>query len=200
MKKSSFTKRKYVIIGSILLIVIIIGVFYFWKLQQKDQPIINTTTNSTPVSTATVTAVDPKIQEFGIKIDKLNILAPVIKNVDGSDKPAYERALKKGVAQFDGTALPDEPGNIFIFGHSSADVKSDYSKIFAGLNDLEKDDEITLYYQNNEYKYKVTDKRIVEATDLSVAAKGGKKILTLMTCWPIGSNLKRLVVVAKLDQ
>jgi sortase A len=196
MKKSLFKTREYVIVGIILLLLIIVGAFYFWKSQHKDKPTINITTDSTPVSAATITPVDPKIKEFGLEIDKLNILVPVIKNVDANDKPAYEQALKKGVAQFDGTALPGEPGNIFIFGHSSADIKSDYSKIFVGINDLEKNDEIILYYQNNEYKYKVKEKKIVKATNLSVAAKGDKEMLTLMTCWPIGTKAKRLIVIA----
>ena len=34
------------------------------------------------------------------------------------------------------------------------------------------------------------------------ALKGdeGKKLMTLMTCWPIGTTLNRLLVIAELDE
>ena len=150
--------------------------------------------SKTPTPTSTI---DPKIQEFGLKIDKLDILVPIVKEVDGDDKTAYNEALKGGVAHYKGTALPGEGNNVFIFGHSSAEVKTDYAKTFAKLNDLEKGDEIIVYYQNNEHKYKVKNKEIVEATDLSVLKKSKEEILTLMTCWPIGTKDKRLIIRAE---
>lgn len=178
--------------------VAVLSTFSGYKISKRSQKASRICVfRATPTPLATATPIDPKIKEFGLKIDKLNIIVPVVKNVDGSDKAAYEKALKGGVAHFKGTTLPGEKGNIFIFGHSSAEVKSDYSKVFVSLNDLEKDDEIVVYYQNEEHKYKIKEKKIVEATDLSVLEKGKKEILTLMTCWPIGTKEKRLIVRAE---
>ncbi|MCX6809996.1 MAG: class D sortase [Candidatus Berkelbacteria bacterium] len=197
MKKFLFKTRKNSTIGGLLVLIIIVGAFYLWKLHRNDGSIINVLVSRTPTLSPTPTSIDPKIKDFGLKIDKLNILVPVIKNVNGSDKAIYNTALKNGVAHFKDTALPGEKGNIFIFGHSSAEIKADYSKIFAKLNDLEKGDEIIIFYQGKDYKYKVKNKDIVEATDISVLDKGKKEILTLMTCWPIGTKDKRLIIRAE---
>jgi len=151
---------------------------------------------STDTQSATPNGPDQKLKDFGLKIEKLDLLVPVIKNVDGGNKAKYNDALQNGVAHFNGTGLPGEKNNIFIFGHSSSETKGDYSKIFAKLNDLEKGDEMIVYYENKERKYKVKEKKIVEATDLSVLDKTKKETLTLMTCWPIGTKDKRLIIVS----
>ncbi len=195
-----FLKNNYrwLIIIAVVILIIVLEWVFLKNRYNRNQPLPPKTCSCASLTpTPTPTRIDPKIKEFGLKIDKLNILVPVIKDVDGSDKTFYNKALQNGVAHFKGTALPGEKGNTFIFGHSSADVKGDYSKIFATLNDLEEEDEIVIYYENNEHKYKVKEKKIVEATDLSVLKKGKKEILTLMTCWPIGTKEKRLIVRAE---
>ena len=89
--------------------------------------------------------------------------------------------------------LLNRPTGLF----ADSPIKGDYAKIFANLNDLEQDDEIIVYYQSDEHKYKVQSKEIVEATDMSVLDKTQKEILTLMTCWPVGTKDKRLVIRAE---
>lgn len=146
-------------------------------------------------------SIDKRLFEFGLNITKISALLPVVANVDGTNKTAYNKALLSGVAHYKGTALPGEGSNIFIFGHSSTwNGTGQYAEAFAKLNDLEKGDEVIVYYQNKEYKYKVTAKEIIAAEDFSYLEPTKKPQLTLMTCWPIGSNLKRLVVVAKIEQ
>ena len=195
MKKLFQKYKKSLVISIIILLVIVTGLVLTFITEKKNtSPKICV---FSPTPTPASTPVDLKIMEFGLKIKKLNILVPVIKDVDGKNKTIYNNALKEGVAHFKGTALPGEKGNIFIFGHSSAEIKSDYSKAFASLNDLEKEDEVMVFYQNSERKYKVIEKRVVEATDISVLAKGKKEVLTLMTCWPIGTKEKRLIVKAE---
>lgn len=192
MKKLRLNK-KFTLAGLIVLVIGAGAYFALWQEGLKPSVLVSIKdATSTPSAT-----VDPKILDFGLKIDKINVLVPVIKNVDGADKAVYNDALKNGVAHFAGTALPGEARNIFIFGHSSSDVKSDYSKIFARLDDLATGDEISVYLEGKEHKYKVSDKKVVEADDLSVLEKGNKEELTLMTCWPIGTKAKRLIVRAK---
>lgn len=142
---------------------------------------------------------DILIKKFGIKIEKIGVLAPVIKDVSGTEKSVYNKALEKGVAHFKGTSLPNEGSNIFIFGHSSKILgKGPYAEIFAELGELEKGDEIIIYYQGKEIKYTVFEKDIVEKNDLSVLEPTKKEQLTLMTCWPIGSAAKRLIIKSRI--
>ena len=152
-----------------------------------------TETAATPVETK---AED--LGDFYLSVDKLAIKAPIIQGIDPANKAKYDEALKDGVAHMIGTALPGAgKGNIFIYGHSSSTVGSKYSKIFASLNDLSAGDEVAIHYNKADYKYSVSSKKIVAKTDLSVLDQTKEETLTLMTCWPIGTDNKRLVVIAK---
>jgi LPXTG-site transpeptidase (sortase) family protein len=114
----------------------------------------------------------------------------------------FMEELRKWVVRYPGTALPWETGNVFIFGHSSNFpwVKSDYNDIFALLDKLEKDDEIIIYYMQKKYVYRVTDHKEVKPGDVKTLESRDKsrKELSLMTCWPVGTTLDRLIVFAEL--
>jgi len=61
------------------------------------------------------------------------------------------------------------------------------------------DDSFYLTYQGKVYKYKVFDKKVVEATEIDYLNPNTRKNqATLMTCWPPGTTLKRLVVLGEL--
>lgn len=141
---------------------------------------------------------DPgKIAQFEISIPKIEVAVPVVPNVDGTSEKAYDEALKMGVAHFQGTGLPSAGSNIFIFGHSSSVFGTGkYDKIFAKLNNLAAGDTVTLNFNNKAYNYTVASKKVISATDTSVIAPTDSEQLTLMTCWPVGSDQKRLVVVS----
>jgi len=183
--------RLGLLLGLVLVILIISGVLVY-KLSVKDKT-VSADVSSSPTPSAETSVLD---KNFGLEIDKLSISVPIIKDVDGSDKDKYNKALKKGLAHYKGTALPGEKGNIFIFGHSSSDEAGSYGKVFAKLNDLARGDLIRVYYQFKQYDYEVYEKKIVEATDLYVLDRGDKEKLTLMTCWPVGTKDKRLVVIS----
>lgn len=133
--------------------------------------------------------------EFSISVPKLEIFdARVL--VD-------ELKFDKNLSHFPGTALPGEAGNSFITGHSVlpqfADTKN-YRAIFTKLSSLEIGDDIVVELDGNKFNYIVQYSKVVEPEDLSVLApiSSTGKNLTLMTCVPPGTNIKRLVVVATL--
>jgi len=197
MKKLFSSNKKFFLLIILIIITASANAYLIIKLIQSNRPAPEV--NTVSLALVPMSTIDPKIKNFGLKIKKLDILVPVVKNVSGKDKAAYNDALKDGVAHFEGTSLPGGKENIFIFGHSSAEIKSDYDKVFAKLNDLEKNDEIIILYEGKQYKYKIKNKDIVEATDISVLEKGKKEVLTLMTCWPIGTKDKRLIIRAEPD-
>ena len=106
--------------------------------------------------------------------------------------------------RYPGTAEPGDKGNVFIFGHSSNYpwVKSDYNSIFALLDELQNGDEIIIYYFQKKYVYKVTDRAIVKPGDVKTleSRNPDKKELSLMTCWPIGTTLERIILFAELQE
>ncbi|MDD5552083.1 MAG: class D sortase [Candidatus Pacebacteria bacterium] len=185
-------KITLLILGVFLSLIIILGCFYISKNIEID----NKDYFFRPRKEDKVSSV---IKNFGIKIDKINVFAPIVKNVDGANKNIYKRELKKGVAHMKGTAFPGEGSNIFIFGHSSSEIGwGKYAKIFAKLGELKVGENIIIYYKNKKYHYEVFDKEIIEKTEISVTKPTKKEQLTLMTCWPIGTAKKRLIIKAKL--
>ncbi len=132
-------------------------------------------------------------------IPALDISAP-IQYVQTTDENELQQKLRDGVGHYPDTAMPGEEGNVFIFGHSSYYWWDwfQYANIFANLEKINIGDKILVYYQNKLFIYEVKQTKVVEASDMSVLEQGNGKELTLMTCTPIGTNLKRFIVVAEL--
>lgn len=134
-------------------------------------------------------------EKFSISIPKLKI-EDAITRTDNLD-------FKKNLSHFPGTALPGELGNSFITGHSVLPQFSDpknYNAIFTKLSDLEIGDKINIEVEGQKYQYIVQYSKVVDPHDLSVLnpiSENGKN-LTLMTCVPPGTNIKRLVVITSL--
>jgi len=143
----------------------------------------------------------PKSTDFGVIIPKIGGNEKVIPNVDPSNEKEYLQALTHGIAHAKGSAFPGMNGNTYLFAHS-ADVFWNavrYNAAFYLLKELEKGDEIVVFFQGKRYNYYVYDKKTVEANDIKyiTANVGAGETLVLQTCWPPGTTWKRLLVFAK---
>jgi sortase A len=144
--------------------------------------------------------VVPVNTTFSIQIPKIGVNAIVVKNVDPYNPAIYQQALTQGVAHAKGSGLPGFPGNVFIFAHSANSwyQANQFNAIFYLTEKLNIGDEITINYENSVYKYTVAEKKIVKSTEINYLTNSGKNSsLTLMTCWPPGTTLSRLIIVAK---
>lgn len=207
--KSKKTKRKFPVRGhaKIAKIAFISGLALFLAglaiFFLTFYPALYQETRYAFISPKVPTAIKPVNIDFGIVIPKIQANAKVIDNVDPFNPKIYQVALTKGVAHALGTAYPGQPGNDFIFAHSSVDwyVATRYNSVFYLLHRLEKGDEIDLYYHSKKYRYSVTEKTVVDPADVSYLRRGIKdtSTLTLMTCWPPGTNYKRLIIRAKIN-
>ena len=111
--------------------------------------------------------------------------------------------LKKSLIQYPQTALPGQLGNTVVFGHSVLpqffNPKS-YLTIFSTLYKLKQGDEILIDYDNVQYEYIVDEMFEVKPTDLSVLEQRfDQKNLTLITCSPPGTYLRRLIIKTSLS-
>lgn len=140
----------------------------------------------------------PKMTENEIKIPALDLTAPITWRVNniGSE---VSKALENGVIHLNGTVFPGEIGNVFITGHSSNFVwaKGNYNSIFALLDKLVIGDKVYIKYNSQVYIYEIFDKTIITPSQTSVLDQTEDSRLTLATCWPVGTNLQRLVIFAK---
>ena len=132
-------------------------------------------------------------------IPKLKINAPIIFSASASQRQIKED-LKKGVVHYPDTAFPGEKGNVFIIGHSSNYFwqTGNYNQIFALLGKLKNGDLISVYYNGEKYNYRVYESFQVKPQETWIMNPLNEPIITLMTCWPVGTNLRRLVVRGRL--
>ncbi len=141
----------------------------------------------------------PEDPYFSVVIPKIAANAKVQSNIDPTDEKVYLEALKKGVAHALGTAFPGEGGHVFLYAHSTDYLWNvgSYNAVFYLLYKLEKGDEINVFYKGKRNVYKVIDKKVVTPSEVEyLTRKTNKEFLTLQTCWPPGTTLKRLLVFA----
>lgn len=141
----------------------------------------------------------PEDPNFDIIIPKIGANAKILANVDSADEKIYLEVLKKSVAHALGTAFPGENGHIFLFAHSTDYFWNvgTYNAVFYLLNKLVKGDEVDLFYKGQRYVYIVSASTVVDPSQVEyLTRKTNKEFLTLQTCWPPGTTLKRLLVFA----
>lgn len=139
---------------------------------------------------------ESKITHYLLSIPKLKI--------DNASTRIGGNDLNKGLIHYGGTALPGEYGNIVIFGHSVLPIfynPKDYHTIFSLLPTLEKGDEIYIDYDGIQYKYIVDSYFEVKPEDIEVLEQRfDRQALTLITCVPPGTYLKRGIIKAYLTK
>lgn len=141
----------------------------------------------------------PPNKDFSIVIPDIQAVSIIVPDVDPYNSYEYQQALTKGVAHAKDSGLPGEGSNIFLFSHSSVDfyIASRYNSIFYLLHKLVPGEEIKIYYKGEEFLYKVKDVKKVTSDSVEyLSDRGLGESLTLMTCWPPGTTLERLIVTA----
>ena len=111
-----------------------------------------------------------------------------------------QTSLRDGVVHYPGSARPGQAGNFFLTGHSSYYPWDDgrYKSVFARLPELNIGDTYFVYYGGDRHSYRVIEKYEVKPNNVSVLDQpSNKRIATLMTCTPVGTTLRRLIVRAE---
>ena len=150
----------------------------------------------------------PDIRLVVPKIDQnLPVMRVSSENLITKDWGALEQdiqeKLKDGVIHYPGTSLPDKGGNTVITGHSSYFPwdPGRFKDVFALLSEVYEGDKVAMYYDQKKYIYQVTERKIIYPGDLDILKQPkdpDANRLTLITCWPVGTNTKRLVIIGDL--
>ncbi len=194
------------IAGTILIAVaLVVLVAIFWPVAKEEikynynQAVGNKFIIADEQTVTPAKVLTPPNTDFSIIIPKIDAVAPVVANVDSQNKTEYLKALKRGVAQAKGTALPGSKGNVYIFAHSTDAFYNvnTYNAVFYLLGKLTKGDEVFIYYQGTKYKYLVDQVKVVAPNDSQyLTGNPDKNTLTMQTCYPPGTTLDRLIVIA----
>jgi sortase A len=145
----------------------------------------------------------PVMEPNILLIESLRIRAPII-SVDRRDETTFQEALMRGVVHYPGTASIGEFGNAYIFGHSSDYVwaRGDYKSVFALLPRMERGDVIVASNgQGERFTYRVIETLVVDANDARYLDQMDyrRKLLTLQTSYPVGTALRRFLVIAEAE-
>lgn len=204
-----YIKKSLFILGAffltVLLAIFVINAPYFWTRLKfaVDTPnpktVLQSISRDVPTDT-TKGAWQPNT----LAIPSLGIAAP-IQYAAQRDEVTFQKLLKAGVVHYPGTALPGKIGNVFIFGHSSDYAWSggDYKTVLALLPKLKKGEEIKVVDSDGYiYTYIVKNMVVAAPTDVQWLNQdtNGKRLLTVQTSYPIGTALKRYLVIAELRQ
>ena len=109
----------------------------------------------------------------------------------------FMKELENWVIRYPWSSKPWEIGNTFIFWHSSNFpwIKWNFNDVFSLLDSVVYNDIIIVYYWQKKYTYKIREKKIINPGNVELLNRNkNKSELTIMTCWPIWTTLKRLVV------
>lgn len=147
--------------------------------------------------------LSPVSAQFGIVIPKIGANAPIFPNVDPADPDVYLSVLKQGVAHAAGTVFPGVNGNIYLFAHSTDAFWNvgRYNAIFYLIKELENGDEIDVFFNGVRHIYRVVNKLVVDPSEVRyLTEQTPYEQLTLQTCWPPGTTVKRLIVLARAER
>lgn len=134
-----------------------------------------------------------RIPKFGACATCKGINVIVVEGITGN-------ALRAGAGHYPTTPLPGDRGNVAIAGH-----RTGFGEPFRHLDALRPGDEIVLQTPVGDYTYEVMSQVdghknpwVTHPRDFAVIAPTQEAVLTLTTCDPPHTSLKRLIVRAKL--
>lgn len=140
-------------------------------------------------------------------ISDLNINVPLIdvpvKKGNDFTEGNFDEELMQGVVKYPTTAIPGAQGNSLLFGHSSTErwKKNPYGIVFRNLPKLQAGQQFQIVWNGQLTTYEMIERKVVlpkEVADYYHEFQNkGESFVTLMGCYPIGSDAKRMMVVAK---
>ncbi len=192
---------------------IITNVLESWNLEQDEQAL------SATIAESTEELLKSKKSDYEFNF---NTLAPVnkiiipsialdVRIIDSRFKDVkdftnwnFDSELESGVVKYPTTPNPWEDGNSLIFGHTSTErwKKNPYWTIFKDIPRLTTWSRIQVIWEWNMYEYEVVWKIVVYPKQVNQEylkyQTAGGKFLTLMGCYPLWTDKKRMMVFSKL--
>ena len=187
------------LLGLLTFTATIVALNFQWIFAQFQYKIAaQGTTQIVSIDTSSTASTVRPNEAPSLWIPKIDIHAPIIFE-SSTNEADIQKSLRQGVVHYPMTAIPGEIGNVVVFGHSSGQpwAPGAYKFIFTLLNKVQKDDQIVIDFEGIRYVYSVKSTEVVDPHETRVLLPTGKPTLTLITCTPVGTSNKRLVVTAE---
>lgn len=127
-----------------------------------------------------------------IGIDAVNIYGNV---VDGYT----QESMMDGFWHYPHSSIPGKRGNTVVFGHRFHKLPPEQDTFF-NLDDVSVGDKVVVTSDTGDLTYTVVKTHVVDKYDDEVLKQTGDYRITLITCTPLWTSDKRLVVVAIQDK
>lgn len=115
------------------------------------------------------------------------------------DEPTLQEYLKQGAIVLPLGRNFGEPGNMVVTAHSSGTAAfGPYRFAFAKLSELKAGEEFSITTADHRYTYRVYGQEIVWPHQVDRLPNDDRSTVTLVTCWPLWTNFKRLLVHSEL--
>lgn len=151
---------------------------------------------------AQANAPKPLPDHARLVIDSIGVNAPIVFNVPDDNDLIYDN-LENGVVHYSNTTKPGMPGTGIVLGHSSAYpwYKGDYGAVFALLSKLKPGDRFYVQYDDGrmflyEMKQAIIFNPFAPDERLAAMENAPGNHLILISCYPVGTNYKRIAVQA----
>lgn len=131
-------------------------------------------------------------QKTSLYIPSANINGSV---VDGRDS----NEMNRGFWHFPLSGQPGKKGNTVIIAHRFLHLPPRTDTFFM-LDKVRVGDKVIINQKDGVYRYTVTETKVVEKNNRDILSQTYDYRLTLITCHPLWTSDKRLVVIAKLDK
>lgn len=176
---------------------LLVGAYYLPELQVwlRHLAVSPATPTASPSPAATAS---PLVPRSVLELPGLDQPLPLVYS-DTLEEARLQEYLKEGAVVLPlGTAF-GEPGNVVITAHSSGtQAFGPYRFAFARLAELEAGQEYTIVTLTARYTYRVYGKEIVWPHEVNRLPRDNRSTVTLVTCWPLWTNFKRLLVHTEL--
>jgi LPXTG-site transpeptidase (sortase) family protein len=143
---------------------------------------------------ADIKLVDYLLEDLNsvLKIDSISVEGKIHQGEDGN-------TMDKGFWHFPASVYPGQKGNTVIISHRYLKLPPSKDTFF-NLDKVKVGDTVVVEQIDDTFRYIVTDVHIVEKNDISVLKSSDEYEITLITCTPLWTSQKRLVINGKLDK
>lgn len=130
---------------------------------------------------------------YSLVIPKIGVNTTIERGANG-----YED-LNKGAWYYPNNTTPDNPGNVVLLGHRFEYLPPNKTTFYL-LDKLKSNDDIIIYWNNKQYTYKVNAIKVIAANQEQayIDLPTNTKQVLLITCTPLWTSTKRLLVYANL--
>lgn len=142
-----------------------------------------------------------------IIIPKININAPLnqssfTKHINEITLQDFDKDLYEGVVQYPTTPHAGKYWNTLLFGHTSYESwkNNPYATIFSQITKLEDGDVVEIIQDGVLHKYKIFEKTIINPDQVNAEYLKHQEgnFISLLGCYPIGSDKQRILIVGEL--